>query len=323
MREITYAQALNEALVEEMQRDDAVFLIGEDVGVYGGAFAVSKGLLERFGEDRIIDTPISEAAIAGVATGAALLGMRSVAEIMFIDFATLAMDQIVNQAAKLCYMYSGQVNVPIVIRMPGGTGRMMAAQHSQSLEAWFAHIPGLKVVMPSTPFDAKGLLKSAIRDNNPVIFIEHKMLYTHKGNVPEGEYLVPIGKGKIKKEGSDITVVATSLMVERSMEAAEILQKQGMSVEVVDPRTLVPLDKNLIIESVKKTGNILIVQEAHTRCSMGCEIIRVIMDSAFDYLDSPAKLLGGLNVPVPFSHVLEEISVPRTEDIVSEVKRII
>lgn len=323
MREITYLQALNEALKEEMTRDESVVLIGEDVGVYGGAFAVSRGLLQQFGERRIIDTPISEAAIVGAGIGAALTGIRPVVEIMFIDFATIAMDQIVNQAAKLCYMYGGKAKVPLVIRMPEGVGKIMAAQHSQSLEVWFAHIPGLKVVMPSTPYDAKGLLKAAIRDNNPVIFIEHKMLYSTKGMVPEGECFVPLGKGDIKREGKDFTIIATSRMVGRVMEAAVILEQNGVSVEVIDPRTLVPLDEEIIIESVKKTGYALIVQEAYTRCGMGCEFMRVIVENVFDYLDSPVKILGGMNIPVPFGKEAEEMTIPQTTDIVTQVKKML
>jgi pyruvate/2-oxoglutarate/acetoin dehydrogenase E1 component len=322
MREITYRQALSEALIEEMDRDGSVFQIGEDIGIHGGAFGVTIGHLERYGEKRIINTPICEAAIAGAAVGAAIAGMRPVAEIMFIDFITISMDQIVNQAAKARYMFGGQTSVPMVLRTQGGGGVSAAAQHSQSLEAWLAHIPGLKVVMPSTPYDAKGLLKQSIRDDNPVIFIEHKMLYNTKGYVPEEEYVIPLGKGDIKRKGSDVTLIATSRMVNMSLEAAEILEKDGIRVEVVDPRTLVPLDEQLIIDSVMKTNRAVVVQEACQRGGYGSDIIRIIADKAFDYLDSPVKLVGAKEVPIPYGY-MEKYILPQVEDIVKTVREIV
>lgn len=322
MREITYRQALSEALIEEMDRDESIFHIGEDIGTHGGSFGVTIGHLERYGEKRIITTPICEAAIAGAAVGAAIAGMRPVAEIMFIDFITIAMDQIVNQAAKASYMFGGQASVPMVLRTQGGGGVSAAAQHSQSLEAWLTHIPGLKVVMPSTPYDAKGLMKQSIRDNNPVIFIEHKMLYNTKGNVPEEEYTIPLGKGDIKREGSDITIVATSQMVNMSIKAAEILEKDGISVEIVDPRTLVPLDEQIIMDSIMKTNKVVVAQEACKRGGYGSDIIRIIADKAFDYLDSPVKLVGAKESPIPYGG-LEKYILPQVEDIVNTVREIV
>jgi len=321
MKEVTYKEALSEALIEEMDRDSSIFQIGEDIGILGGCFGVTKGHLERFGEERIIMTPISEAGIIGAATGAAMVGMRPIAEIMFIDFAAYAMDQIVNQAAKARYMSGGQVKVPIVIRTQGGAGRSMAAQHSQSLEAWFTHIPGLKVVMPSTPSDVKGLLKSAVRDDNPVIFIENKQLYNTKGMIPEEDYIIPIGKADIKREGKDVTLIATSYEVVQALKAAEILEKENIDVEVVDPRTLVPLDEETIIKSVKKTNRAVVVQEACRRGGYGSDIIRIIMDKAFDYLDAPVKLIGSEEVPIAFNR-LEKFITPHVEDIVDAIKKL-
>lgn len=323
LKEITYRDALREALREEMLRSKDVFVMGEDVGVFGGIFGVTSGLLSEFGEDRVRDTPISEAAIAGVAVGAAMMGMRPVAEIMFIDFSTIAMDQIVNQAAKWHYMSGGKLRVPLVVRTVIGKGRRAGAQHSQSLEVWFAHIPGLKVVMPSNPYDAKGLLKSAIRDDNPVIFIEHVLLYNEKGFIPEEEYLVPLGKADIKRSGKDVTVIATSLMVKRALDAAKILEKEGIDIEVIDPRTLRPLDSETILESVKKTGRVLIVHEACVFCGFGAEVAAQISEKAFYYLDAPIVRLGGWDIPIPFSPVLEDVVVPRVEDIVKAVKGLI
>lgn len=320
MREITYAQALNEALREELLRDDRVFLMGEDIGVFGGAFAVTRGLIQEFSDERVVVTPISEAAIAGAAIGTALTGMRPVAEIMFIDFITIAMDQIVNQAAKARYMFGGKAEVPVVIRTQGGTGRSWAAQHSQSLEAWFIHVPGLKVVMPSTPYDAKGLLKSSIRDDDPVVFIEHKQLYNTKGPVPEEEYTIPLGSADIKREGKDVTVIATSMMVRKVLAVADRLAGEGIEIEVIDPRTLVPLDVGMIVSSVRKTGKVLIVQEACKRGGTGAEFTRVIMEEAFEYLDSPVKLLAGLDVPIPCSHVLEPKAIPQEDDIIAALR---
>jgi len=319
LREISYTQAINEALKEEMRRDDGVFMIGEDVAVHGGTYGLSKGLLGEFGANRVKDTPISEAALVGLGIGAALTGLRPVVEIMYIDFTTVAMDQIVNQAAKLRYMTGGMAKVPLVIRTQGGSGTGEAAHHTQSLEAWFVHVPGLKVVMPSTPYDAKGLFKTAIRDNNPVLFIDHKLLFPKKGPVPEGEYTIPFGRADIKREGNDITIVATSLMIRKALSVAEELEKEGLSIEIIDPRTLVPFDKETLIESVKKTGRLLIIHEACTRGGIGGEIIRITMENCFDYLDTPPRVLGGKNIPIPYAPSLEEIAVPQQKDIARTV----
>lgn len=321
MRELTYAQAICEAMTLEMRRDDSVFLMGEDVGIYGGAFGVSKGMFEEFGPERVRDTPISEAAIAGAATGAAVTGMRPIAEIMFSDFLTISMDQLVNQAAKIRYMFGGKASVPMVIRAPAGSGTGAAAQHSQSPEAWFCNIPGLKVVTASTPADAKGLLTAAIRDNNPVVFLEQKLLYRVKGEVPEGEYVEPLGKAKIHRQGTDITIVTYGRMLPMCMDAAEQLEKnEGISVEIVDPRTLVPLDKQTIIESVKKTGRVLIVHEACQTGGFGGELAAVIADSeAFFYLDAPIRRYGGLDVPIPYSPELEKNVVPLKENVIAKI----
>lgn len=323
MREITYAEAIREALREEMKRDDKVYILGEDVGKFGGCFGVTKGLWEEFGDDRVRDTPISETAIIGSAVGAAATGMRPVAEIMFCDFMGVAMDEITNQAAKMRYMFGGKVKLPMVVRTPIGGGLSAAAQHSQSLEAWFTHLPGLKVVMPSTPYDAKGLLKASIRDDNPVIFLEHKMLYGFKGPVPEEEYIVPLGVADIKREGKDLTIIATSLMVHKALEAASILEKEGISVEVVDPRTLYPLDEEKIIASVKKTHRAIVVHEAVERNGFGGEIVSIIMEKAFEYLDAPVKRVCGKNVPIPFSPPLERFVIPQVEDILKAVRSIL
>jgi pyruvate/2-oxoglutarate/acetoin dehydrogenase E1 component len=315
-REITYAQAIKEAMCEEMRADENVFLMGEDVGLYGGAFGVSVGMFEEFGAERVKDTPISEAVIAGAAAGAAVTGMRPIAEIMFSDFTTISMDQLVNQAAKMRYMFGGKAKVPMVLRTPGGSGTGAAAQHSQSLEAWFCHVPGLKVVVPSTPYDAKGLLKAAIRDDNPVMFFEQKLLYRKKGPVPEEDYIVPLGTADIKREGSDITLITYGRMVPVCLEAAEKLAVDGIGVEVVDPRTLVPLDKETLIRSAKKTGRVLIVHEACQTGGFGGEIAAVIADSeAFFYLDAPVKRLCGLDVPIPYCPELEKNVVPTVETV--------
>ena len=305
--EVTYAQAVAEALNEEMAVDPDIVLLGEDVGS-GGIFRATAGLLEEFGEGRVRDTPISESAIIGAALGASLMGLKPVAEIMYIDFITIAMDQIVNQVAKWRYMFGQETRLPIVIRTQGGTGRHNAAQHSQSLEAWFVHIPGLKVVMPSTPHDAKGLLKSAIRDGNPVLFIEHKALYFTRGLVPNGEYTVPLGKAILRKEGDDVTLIATSAMLLRAMAAAEALERQGLGVEVIDPLTLFPLDAETIISSVRKTGKVIVVHEACKRGGVGAEIAAMIMEEAFDYLDAPVLRLAGADTPVPYS--VEDAAIP-------------
>lgn len=323
MREISYAEAIREALREEMRQNDKVFILGEDVGRFGGCFGVTKGLWEEFGDDRVRDTPISETAIIGSAVGAAATGMRPVAEIMFCDFMGVAMDEITNQAAKMRYMFGGKVKIPMVVRTPVGGGLCAAAQHSQSLEAWFTHLPGLKVVMPSTPYDAKGLLKASIRDDNPVIFLEHKMLYGVKGPVPEEDYLVPLGVADIKREGKDLTIIATSLMVHRALEAASVLEKEGISVEVVDPRTLYPLDEETILSSVKKTHKAIVVHEAVERNGFGAEIVSIIMEKAFEYLDAPVKRVCGKNVPIPFSPPLERFVIPQVEDIINAVKSIL
>lgn len=320
MREITYAQALNEALREEMRRDERVFVMGEDIAEHGGAFGVTKGLLDEFGPKRIRKTPISEAAIAGAAAGAALTGTRPVAEIMFIDFAALAMDQIVNQAAKIRYMTGGQAKVPLVIRTQGGAGRGNAAQHSQSLEAWFIHVPGLWVVMPSTPYDAKGLLKSAIRDDNPIIFIEHKLLYSTTGPVPEEEYTIPLGVADIKRPGNDVTIVATSRMVLLALAAAERLAAEGIEAEVVDPRTLKPLDMEAIVASVKKTHRLVVVSEGCRTGGFASEVAARVMEEAFDYLDAPVQRVATEDVPIPYSKTLELEAIPSEDDIVEAVK---
>lgn len=323
MREIEYREAIREAIIEEMDRDPKVFLIGEDIGKYGGAFRAYKGLLEKYGPERVINTPISEAAIIGAGVGAAVTGYRPISELMFIDFTTLAMDQIVNQAAKIRYMTGDNLNVPLVIRTQGGAGRGIAAQHSQSLEAWFYHVPGLKVVMPATSYDVKGLLKTAVRDNNPVIFIEHKMIYLNKGPVPGEEYLIPFGVADIKREGSDVTIFAYSNMVFKSLEAAAELEKEGISCEIIDPRTLVPLDEEALVKSVKKTGRLVIVSEACERGSIASDICAKINQKAFDYLDSPVKIVAGLNTPIPYNSTLEQACIPHKENIINAVKEIL
>jgi pyruvate/2-oxoglutarate/acetoin dehydrogenase E1 component len=322
-RELSYMEAVREALWQEMERDERVFIIGEDVGVYGGAFGVTRGMVEHFGPQRVIDTPISEYGIAGAITGAALTGMRPVGEIMFMDFTTLAMEQLVNQAAKMRFMFGGMIEVPFVLRTPAGSGTGAAAQHSQSLESWFVHVPGLKVVMPSTPYDAKGLLLSSIRDDNPVLFVEHKLLYKTKGPVPEAPYTIPLGTAEVKREGRDVTIVATSIMVRRSLEAAEQLAQEGIDVEVVDPRTLKPLDEETIVHSVSKTGRALIVHEACTTGGYGGELAAVIAGSeAFDYLDAPIVRLAGRDMPIPYNRTLEYHTVPQVEDIVEAARRL-
>jgi len=324
MREISYRDALREALREEMQRDPTVFLLGEDIGRYwGGAFKVTKGLAEEFGDERVRDTPISESAIVGAAVGAAITGMRPVAEIMFGDLTTLAMDQIVNQAAKIRYMFGGQAKVPLVIRTPFGGGVNIAAHHSQCLEALFMHVPGLQVAVPSTPYDAKGLLKTAIRNDNPVIFCEHKLLYPITGPVPDEEYTLPFGVADIKREGNDVTVVATLYMVHKALKAAEELEKDGISVEIVDPRTLVPLDKETIINSVKKTGRVVIVTEDCKTAGVSAEIAAVIAEEALDYLDAPIKRVANPDVPIPFSPPLESFVIPDEKRIIEAVKEVI
>ncbi|MFH0797749.1 MAG: alpha-ketoacid dehydrogenase subunit beta [Candidatus Omnitrophota bacterium] len=323
MRQITYREALREALREEMERDPSVFLIGEDIGIYGGVYAVTKGLLEEFGEKRVLDTPISEAVIVGAATGAAAVGTRPVAEIMYINFMTFCMDQIVNQAAKMRYMFGGKIKVPLVIRTQGGAGTFCAAQHSESLESWFIHIPGLKVVMPSTPYDAKGLLKSSIRDDNVVIFIEHTLLYNTKGDVPEDEYLIPLGSADIKREGKDVTIISYSRMVLLALEAADELAREGISAEIIDLRTLSPLDIDTLINSVKKTGRVVICEADCKTGGMGAEILSQITERAFDFLDAPPIRIAGKDTPIPYSSVLEKMAVPDKDDIVKKIREII
>jgi pyruvate dehydrogenase E1 component beta subunit len=324
MRKVSYRDALREALQEEMAKDSSVFIIGEDVGRYWqGAFKVTKGLAEKFGDERVRDTPISESAIIGVAVGAAITGMRPVAEIMFGDLSTLAMDQIANQAAKLRYMFGGQIKVPLVIRMPFGAGVNVAAHHSQSLEAWFTHVPGLKVAVPSTPHDAKGLLKAAIRDDNPVMFFEHKLLYPIEGPLPEEEYTVPLGQADVKKQGKDVTIVATLYMVHKALAAAEELDKQGVDVEIIDPRTLVPLDKKTITDSVRKTGRIIIVTEDCKTGGASAEIAAMIAEEALDYLDAPIKRVAEPDTPIPFSPPLEQFVLPDEEGIIKAVNEIL
>jgi pyruvate dehydrogenase E1 component beta subunit len=323
MRTITYREALREALREEMRRDSTVFLLGEDIGRYwGGAFKVTEGLAEEFGDERVRDTPISESTIIGAAIGAALTGMHPIAEIMFGDLTALAMDQIANQAAKIHYMFGGQAKCPLVIRTPFGGGVNIAAHHSQSLEAWFMHVPGLYVAVPSTPYDAKGLLKAAIRGDNPVFFCEHKLLYPVKGEVPENEYTIPFGQADVKREGSDVTIVATLYMVHKALNAAEELEKDSISAEVVDPRTLTPLDKQAIIKSVRKTGRIVIVTEDCKTAGVSAEIAALVAEEAIDYLDAPIKRVAEPDTPIPFSPPLEKYVIPDEKAIIKAVKEI-
>jgi acetoin:2,6-dichlorophenolindophenol oxidoreductase subunit beta len=322
-REIMYREALNEALFEEMALDNKVFIMGEGIAERGGSYKVTVGLLEKFGAERVFDTPISENGFTGAGVGAALTGMRPVVEILFVDFTMLVLDQIINQAAKFRFMSGDTARVPLVVRTQGGVGNGLAAQHSQSLEALFYHIPGLRVVMPSTPYDAKGLLKAAIRCDDPVIFIEHKLLYMNKGDVPEEEYIIPLGEADVKKEGKDLTIVAWSGMIPKVMEAAEILSNDGIDAEVIDPRSLVPLDKSSIIKSVIKTEHVLIVQEAVRRGGIGSDISSIIQEEAFDYLDAPVKVLGGKNIPTPFNLNLEKLVVPQVPDIVEAARNVV
>ncbi len=321
MREISYRQALQEALREEMRRDESVFLLGEDIAEFGGSYKVTAGLLQEFGPERVRNTPISEAAIVGAALGAALVGMRPVAELMYVDFCAIAMDQLVNQVAKVRYMFGGKAKASLVVRTQGGAGRSSAAQHAQSLEAWFVHIPGLRVVQPSTPYDAKGLLKTAIRDDNPVMFLEHKLLYPLQGPVPEEEYLVPFGQADIKRAGTDVTVVATSRMVQRALSAADKLSGEGIEVEVVDPRTLNPLDEESILNSVRKTQRLVIVHEAYERGGIGAEIAALVATKAIDSLDAPIERVAALNTPMPFNPKLEDYVVPSEDRIIAGIRR--
>jgi pyruvate dehydrogenase E1 component beta subunit len=319
-RELTFAQAVREALAEEMRRDARVCIFGEDVAEAGTPFKVLSGLVEEFGAERVIDTPISEAGFTGMGVGAAMTGLRPVVDIMFGDFLTLTMDQMVNQAAKVHYMSGGTWKVPMVLRTTLGATRRSGAQHSQSLHAWLSHVPGLKVVMPSTPYDAKGLLKTAIRDENPVVFFEDKMMYKLKGPVPEEEYTIPLGVADVKREGQDITIVATSSMVQVALGAAELLEKIGLSAEVIDPRTTWPLDEKTLVESAKKTSRAMVVDEGYARYGVTGEIASVIAEGAFYNLEAPVKRMGAMHVPIPFSPPLEDATVP-TEQTVFEVAR--
>jgi pyruvate dehydrogenase E1 component beta subunit len=316
MREISLAQAVNEALAEELRRDPTVFLIGEDVAEAGTPFKVTSGLVEEFGTERVLDSPISEAGITGIGLGAAMTGMRPVVDIMFGDFLTLVMDQLANQAAKAHYMSGGRLKAPLTIRTTLGATRRSAAQHSQSLHAWVSHVPGLKVALPSTPYDAKGLLKTAIRDDSPVVFFEDKMMFAAKGPVPEGEYTIPLGVADVKREGEDVTIVATSSMVYVALEAADLLAADGVSAEVVDPRTLVPLDRETLVASAKKTGRVVVVDEGHRSYGVSAELAAAIGEEAFYWLDAPVRRAAAMDVPVPFSPVLEDQTVPTPDSVV-------
>jgi pyruvate dehydrogenase E1 component beta subunit len=323
MATITIREALNQAIREELQRDENVFLMGEEVAEYDGAYKVTKGLLHEFGPKRVIDTPITELGFAGLGVGAAMVGLRPIVEFMTFNFSILATDQIINSAAKMLYMSGGQFKIPIVFRGPGGSAFQVSSQHSQAIESWYAHFPGVKVVMPSTPADAKGLLKSAIRDDDPVIFIEQERMYGNKGEVPDDpDFTIPLGVADIKREGTDVTIVARSLMVPLALKAAEALQEQGVSCEVVDPRTIRPLDIDTIVGSVKKTNRVVIAEESHPFASVGAEISAQIMERAFDYLDAPVKRVSGLDVPMPYAKNLENMVVPDVNRIVSAVKEV-
>jgi pyruvate dehydrogenase E1 component beta subunit len=323
MAVITMREALNQALAEEMQRDENVFLMGEEVAAYQGAYKVSKGLLEKFGERRVIDSPITELGFAGLGVGAAMVGLRPVIEFMTFNFSILATDQIINSAAKMLYMSGGQFNIPIVFRGPNGSAYQVSSQHSQALESWFAHFPGIKVVMPSTPADAKGLLKSSIRDDDPVIFLEQERMYGTKGEVPDDEdFTVPLGVADVKREGTDCTIVARSLAVPLALKAAEELEKQNVSVEVIDPRTIRPLDIETIINSVKKTNRVVIAEESHPFCGVAAEISAQIMERAFDHLDAPVKRLSGVDAPMPYARNLERLALPDVDKIVAAVREV-
>jgi pyruvate dehydrogenase E1 component beta subunit len=319
---LSYREALNQAMREEMRRDSRIFLIGEEVAYYQGAFKVSKGFVEEFGPERIIDTPITEAGFTGLAIGAAMAGLHPIVELMTFNFGILALDQIVNNAAKLHYMSGGQLTAPLVIRGPGSAAHQLGAQHSQSLEAWFCHVPGLKVMAPATPHDAKGLLKSAIRDKNPVIFIEAQLLYATKGEVAEGEYTIPVGVAEVKRAGDDVTIVAYSKMLLLALEAADQLSREDIDVEVVDPRTLRPLDSQTIVTSVKKTGRLVIVEEGWPFCGLGAQIAESVYAAAFDYLDAPILRVTGEDVPMPYCRPLEDAAIPDRTRVVAAVKSV-
>ncbi len=322
MAVIAYREALNQAMREEMQRDENVFLMGEEVGAYNGAYKVTKGLLSEFGAKRVLDTPITELGFTGLGVGAAMAGLRPIVEVMTFNFSLLAIDQIVNSAAKMLYMSGGQCGVPLVVRGPGGAGHQLAAQHSQALESWFCHVPGLKVVMPSTPADAKGLLKSSIRDNNPVVFIESELLYGLKGEVPEGEYTIPLGVAEVKRHGKDVTLIAHSKMVHVALEAAQELEGEGIDAEVIDPRTLRPLDTDTIIQSVRKTNRAVVVEEGWYYCGVGSQIVDTIQHQAFDYLDAPVLRVTGADVPMPYSKPLEHLCAPDKARVIDAVHRV-
>ncbi len=323
MAVITMREALNQAIREEMLRDENVFLMGEEVAAYQGAYKVTKGLLEELGPKRVIDTPITELGFAGLGVGAAMAGLRPIVEFMTFNFSILATDQIINSAAKMLYMSGGQFKIPIVFRGPGGSAFQVSSQHSQALESWFAYFPGLKIVMPSTPADAKGLLKSSIRDDDPVIFIEQERMYGNKGEVPEDEeFTIPLGIADVKREGTDATIVARSLMVPAALKAAEALEKQGVSCEVIDPRTIRPLDIDTIVESVKKTNRVVVAEESHPFCGVGAEISSEIMERAFDYLDAPVKRVSAADVPMPYAKNLENLAIPTVDQIVAAVREV-
>jgi pyruvate/2-oxoglutarate/acetoin dehydrogenase E1 component len=323
-REITYREAVREAMVQAMREDDSVFLMGEDVGVYGGAFGVSRGMVEEFGEDRVVDTPLSEAGFVGLCVGAALMGMRPIAEIQFSDFITHSMDQLVNQAAKLRYMFGGEGRVPVVVRTPGGAGTGAAAQHSQSLEAWFIHVPGLKVVMPSTPYDAKGLLRAALDDPNPVIFYEHKLLYNRKGEVPEEPYRVALGEAVVSREGEDVTLVGAGLVHRYALEAADSLADEGIEAEVVDLRTLSPMDHEAVARSIQKTGKLVVVEEDVKTAGWGAEVVaRIVESESFYALDRAPARVAGADVPIPYNKNLEAYVRPSPEKVVEAVRSLL
>jgi len=322
MKRMTYAEAIRDGLRVEMKRDPSVYIAGEDVGIYGGVFGVTAGLMEEFGPGRVLDTPISETAIVGHAVGAAAAGLRPIVDVMFIDFMGICLDELSNQAAKMRYMFGGKARIPLVLNTSCGAGISAAAQHSQSLEAWFAHIPGIKTVMPSTPADAKGLMVAAIRDDNPVMYIGHKQLMALEGEVPEGEYLHPLGKAEVKREGSDVTIVAWSLMVHKALAAAAALAGEGVNAEVLDLRTLVPLDKDAILKSVAKTHKLVIVHEAVRTGGFGGEIAAIVADEGFDLLDAPIKRVTAPDTPIPFSPVLESAFLPNEEKIIKAVREL-
>ncbi|HET7213136.1 MAG TPA: pyruvate dehydrogenase complex E1 component subunit beta [Terriglobia bacterium] len=322
MAVIAFREALNQAMREEMQRDETIFLMGEEVGAYNGAYKVSKGLLDEFGPKRVLDTPITELGFTGLGVGAAMTGLRPIVEMMTFNFSLLALDEIINSAAKMLYMSGGQFGVPMVVRGPGGAGHQLAATHSQALESWFCHVPGLKVVTPSTPADAKGLLKSSIRDNNTVIFIESEVLYGLKGEVPEGEHTIPLGVADIKRPGNDVTVVAHAKMVHVALQAAEELEKEGIDAEVIDPRTLRPLDTETILQSIRKTNRAVIVEEGWPFCGIGAQVVDTIQHQAFDYLDAPILRVTGIDVPMPYSKPLEHLHAPDKARVIDAVHRV-